>query len=86
MIATELKDLGTVAKRIVYGETPQTVRRVYSRLLNDYYFRTADGSTVFESGVIYTADELKQLKGIHENTLKAIHITKKIFQGSKVIK
>jgi hypothetical protein len=58
--------------------------RYHSALLEDYYAKLPSGGIIFESSVIYTALELARLRGVDNETKKAIHDVKLVFKGSKL--
>ena len=86
MTQLALKDLRTVARRILDGQAPHyTPVKYYSRLFEDYYIKAPGGSVMFDSGVRYTADELEKLKGVDKETLKGVHNVKLVFENSTII-
>ncbi|MFA4919522.1 MAG: hypothetical protein WC581_09745 [Thermodesulfovibrionales bacterium] len=65
--------------------------RIYSNILQAYLWVTADDkdretirASQGVSEAIYTADEIKKLKGMDKDSLKGIHKVKEVFEDSKV--
>ena len=64
--------------------------KVYSEVLQAYLWvvdTDADMHALRSQGIteaIYTADEIKKLKGIDKDSLRAIHKVKEVFENSKV--
>lgn len=71
---------GRVAYRI-YSELLQTHLWVCETDKDMHSLRTSQGITE----AIYTADEIRKLKGMNRESLKAIHKVKEVFENSEII-
>lgn len=64
--------------------------KIYSELLGCCLWVVADDEDMRSlrlqgiSEAVYTADEIKKLKGIDKDSLKAVHKVKEVFEDSKV--
>ena len=72
------------------GFTPKDYRIIYSRILNDFLL-IVDISEQAEAlqrrgvkDVIYTAQEIHELKDFPEVSVKAVHMIKKSFPGARI--
>ena len=63
----------------------QPQQRPYSELLQDHYRHGPRGSIVFDSGPMYTRQELIKLKQIDDATKLQIHNIKRIFKGGEIL-
>ena len=63
----------------------QPQQRPYSKLLQDHYRHGPRGSIIFDSGPIYTRQDLIKLKQIDDNTKIQIHNIKRIFKGGEIL-
>lgn len=59
------------------------MKRVFSKLLNEYMNVADDGSATFDSGVVYTADQMLMLRktGASAGDIIAIHRVMSVFDG-----
>lgn len=80
-VTGDIKDLNDIAKQADYKHFNESQpRRIYSHLVDEAYTERG-GGIQFDSGVFYTASEIKKLEGITPDKLKDIHIIKKTFNG-----
>ncbi len=61
--------------------------KVYSEILQAYLWVVDTDEDMHSQGVseaIYTADEIKKLKGLSQDSLREIHKVKEVFENSKI--
>jgi DNA primase len=84
-VVIEVKDLNDIARLADYKHKQQLAssHMLYSHVVHEEFQKTDEG-IAFKSGVIYDRSELELLKGKDDESIKAIHLIKKMFNGRLV--
>lgn len=57
---------------------------MYSKKLNQNFYKQDDGSVIFDDKVVYTQSEMLKLHELSFEMIQAVHEVKKIFCGEVI--